>query len=59
MKAKTRKELFDLIRKEHGISLFKTDYQQIENIILKDYKEKLPKEVLKVLWQYEKYKINK
>lgn len=41
MTEKTRQELFDLIKKEYEATLVKVDMEELENIILKDYKDRL------------------
>ena len=46
MTPKTRLELFDYMDQEHNVSLLETGMEEIENIILKEYKEELVNEII-------------
>lgn len=48
MTTQTRQELFDYMDQEHDVLLLETGMEEIENIILKDYKEKLIKKIKKM-----------
>lgn len=48
MKTKTRQELFDYMSQEHGVALLETDMEELENIILKEYKKEL---IEKMTWE--------